>query len=85
LKDVLKEADPGHAEVLNQIKKRFREETFTSKRILEAIHAYPELVSDFAAATCKSHSTPHVVQIRMLYINFAMVHYPNSSKPSQPM
>ena len=47
LKDVLNEANPGHAEVLNQIKKRFREETFTPQRILEAIHAYPELVGVF--------------------------------------
>lgn len=45
LKNVLDEANPGHAEVLNQIKKRFREETFTRQGISEAISAYPELVS----------------------------------------
>ena len=45
LKNVLDESNPGHAEVLNQIKKRFREETFTRQRISEAILAYPELVS----------------------------------------
>ena len=44
MKNVLDEANPGHAEVLNQIKKRFREETFTRQRISEAILAYPELV-----------------------------------------
>jgi glutamate dehydrogenase len=45
LKNVLDESNPGHAEVLSQIKKRFREETFTRQRISEAILAYPELVS----------------------------------------
>jgi glutamate dehydrogenase len=58
LKDVLNEADPGHAEVLNQIKRRFREETFTPQRVLEALHAYPELVSGFTAAIFKSYSMP---------------------------
>ncbi|ETW82147.1 hypothetical protein HETIRDRAFT_384544 [Heterobasidion irregulare TC 32-1] len=57
LKNVLDEANPAHAEVLNDIKRRFREETFTRESIAEAIHAHPEL-------------------IRMLYVNFAMVHYP---------
>jgi glutamate dehydrogenase len=47
LKNVLDEANPGHAEVLNQIKKRFRDETFTRQSISEAILAYPELVSLF--------------------------------------
>jgi glutamate dehydrogenase len=46
LKNVLDESNPGHAEVLNQIKKRFREETFTRQGIAEALSAYPELVSD---------------------------------------
>jgi glutamate dehydrogenase len=45
LKNVLDEANPGHAEVMNQIKKRFREETFTRQGIMETIMAYPELVS----------------------------------------
>jgi glutamate dehydrogenase len=85
LKDVLNEANSGHAEVLNQIKMRFREETFTPQRILEAIQAYPELVSGFAAAIYESYSMPCFSQIRMLYINFAMVHYPNSPKQSQPV
>lgn len=82
---MLDEANPSHAEVLNQIKRRFREETFTPQRILEAIHAYPELVSVFAAAVYESYLNSHFVQIRMLYINFAMVHYPNPPKSSQPV
>ena len=45
LKNVLDEANPAHAEVLNDIKRRFREETFTRESIAEAIHAHPELVS----------------------------------------
>jgi glutamate dehydrogenase len=57
LKNVLNEADATHAEVLNNIKTRFRQETFTRQNILEIILAYPELV-------------------RLLYVNFAMVHYP---------
>lgn len=66
LRNVLDEANPGHAEVLNQIKKRFREETFTRQGISEAILAYPEL-------------------IRMLYVNFAMTHYPNDSEATKLM
>ncbi|KAA1476871.1 NAD-specific glutamate dehydrogenase [Dentipellis sp. KUC8613] len=61
LKNVLDEANPAHAEVLNDIKRRFREETFTRESIQGVIHAHPELVRLF---------------IRMLYVNFAMVHYP---------
>ena len=44
LKGVLDESDPNHAEVLNTIKVRFREETFTRQSILEVILANPELV-----------------------------------------
>lgn len=47
LKNVLDENDPAHAEVLNNIKKRFREETFTRESIAQVILAYPELVSFF--------------------------------------
>ncbi|KAH9028701.1 NADH-dependent glutamate dehydrogenase [Lactarius pseudohatsudake] len=57
LKNVLDETNPTHAEVLNDIKRRFREESFTRESIANVIHAHPEL-------------------IRMLYVNFAMVHYP---------
>ena len=44
LKNVLNENDPTHAEVLNNIKKRFREETFTRESIAQVILAYPDLV-----------------------------------------
>ncbi|KIM52317.1 hypothetical protein SCLCIDRAFT_32751 [Scleroderma citrinum Foug A] len=57
LKNVLDESNPAHAEVLNDIKRRFREETFTRESIAQVIHAHSEL-------------------IRLLYVNFAMVHYP---------
>ncbi|PPR04087.1 hypothetical protein CVT24_010660 [Panaeolus cyanescens] len=60
LKNVLNENDPTHAEVLNDIKRRFREETFTRESIAQVIHAHPDL-------------------IRLLYVNFAMTHYPNSA------
>lgn len=43
--------------MLDDIKRRFREETFTRESIAQVVHAHPELV-------------------RMLYVNFAMVHYP---------
>ena len=33
-----------HAEVLNDIKRRFREETFTRESIAGIISSYPELV-----------------------------------------
>ncbi|CAE6431608.1 unnamed protein product [Rhizoctonia solani] len=66
LRDVLDESNAVHAEVLNNIKVRFREETFTRESIGEVIAAYPEL-------------------IRMLYVNFAMTHYPAQDEASQLM
>jgi hypothetical protein len=44
LKNVLDEMNAAHAEVLNDIKRRFREETFTRESIANVIHAHPELV-----------------------------------------
>lgn len=64
LKQVLDDSNPDHAEVLNNIKRRFREETFTRESIREVIQSHPEL-------------------IRMLYINFAMTHYPAADEASQ--
>ena len=64
LKNVLDVNNPDHAEVLNKIKTRFREETFTRESIREVILAHPEL-------------------IRMLYINFAMTHYPAAEEAQQ--
>ncbi|KIM85567.1 hypothetical protein PILCRDRAFT_816763 [Piloderma croceum F 1598] len=66
LRNVLDETNPAHAEVLNDIKRRFREETFTRESIEHCIHAHPDL-------------------IRMLYVNFAMVHYPAADDASQLM
>ena len=40
LKNVLDETNPTHAEVLNDIKRRFREETFTRESIAKVIEAY---------------------------------------------
>ncbi|KAJ7205988.1 NADH-dependent glutamate dehydrogenase [Mycena pura] len=61
LRNVLDETDPMHAEVLNDIKRRFREETFTRESIAGIISSYPEL-------------------IRLLYVNFAMIHYPTTEQ-----
>ncbi|KAE9389819.1 NAD-specific glutamate dehydrogenase [Gymnopus androsaceus JB14] len=44
LKNVLDENDPAHAEVLNNIKRRFREETFTRESIEQVIHTHSELI-----------------------------------------
>ncbi|KZV84785.1 hypothetical protein EXIGLDRAFT_595296, partial [Exidia glandulosa HHB12029] len=44
LRNTLNESDPAHAEVLNDIKRRFREETFTRQSIEEVILAYPDIV-----------------------------------------
>jgi glutamate dehydrogenase len=44
LKTVLDESNPSHAEVLNNIKVRFREETFTREGIEEVVKGYPELM-----------------------------------------
>ncbi|KAF7975316.1 hypothetical protein HWV62_9737 [Athelia sp. TMB] len=45
LRNVLDETNPSHAEVLNDIKRRFREETFTRESIQQVIHAHPELTT----------------------------------------
>ncbi|KAL4080785.1 NADH-dependent glutamate dehydrogenase [Scleroderma citrinum] len=63
LKNILDESNPAHAEVLNDIKRRFREETFTRESIAQVIHAHSEL-------------------IRLLYVNFAMIHYPAADDAS---
>jgi glutamate dehydrogenase len=44
LKNVLDETNPTHEEVLMDIKRRFRDETFTRESIANVIHAHPELV-----------------------------------------
>lgn len=44
LRNVLDESNPDHAEVLNGIKRRFREETYTRELIEEIVKAYPDLV-----------------------------------------
>ncbi|ORY27092.1 glutamate dehydrogenase [Naematelia encephala] len=63
LKNALDDNNADHAEVLNKIKTRFREETFTRESIREVIQSHPDL-------------------IRMLYINFAMIHYPAADEAS---
>ncbi|OCH90429.1 NAD-dependent glutamate dehydrogenase [Obba rivulosa] len=60
LKNILDESNPSHAEVLNDIKRRFREETFTRESIAQVIHAHADLIN-------------------LLYVNFALVHYPTDS------
>ncbi|KAE9386238.1 hypothetical protein BT96DRAFT_1086729, partial [Gymnopus androsaceus JB14] len=64
--NVLDKNDPAHSEVLNNIKRRFREETFTRESIEQVIHTHSEL-------------------IRLLYVNFAMVHYPASDQATELM
>ena len=44
LKSILDESNSVHAEVLNNIKTRFRDETFTRESIKDVIKAHPELV-----------------------------------------
>ncbi|KAJ7444126.1 NAD-specific glutamate dehydrogenase [Mycena galericulata] len=67
LRNVLDEADPAHAEVLSDIKRRFREETFTRESIAGVISAYPELMGTLGFPI-----------IHLLYVNFALTHYPAS-------
>ncbi|KAG8900548.1 NAD-dependent glutamate dehydrogenase, partial [Tulasnella sp. 417] len=66
LKTVLDENDANHAEVLNDIKTRFREETYTRQSIMDVIFAHPDL-------------------IRLLYVNFAMEHYPASEEEASKL
>lgn len=58
LRNILDESNATHAEVLNDIKRRFREETFTRESIAQTIHAHPELVS-----------TPVELHVRSLDLN----------------
>lgn len=78
LKNVLNENDPAHAEVLNDIKRRFREETFTRESIAQVIHAHPDLVRwiNIFYVFYSAEGANRVSQIRLLYVNFAMTHYP---------
>ncbi|GBE83016.1 NAD-specific glutamate dehydrogenase [Sparassis crispa] len=45
LKNILDESNPSHAEVLNNIKHRFREETFMRESIAQVIHAHADLIN----------------------------------------
>lgn len=56
----LKGETTGNAELLSKIKKRLRNETFTSEYILEIINKYPELVR----VLYLSFASTHYVQIR---------------------
>jgi glutamate dehydrogenase len=58
LTTILDRTNPIHEEVLNKMKKRLRQETFTREYILDIISKHPEL-------------------IKLLYANFATVHYVN--------
>jgi hypothetical protein len=42
--NMLDESDPAQADVLNAIKMRFRQETFTRENIQEVIVAHPQIV-----------------------------------------
>ncbi|MBW0499711.1 hypothetical protein O181_039426 [Austropuccinia psidii MF-1] len=66
LKGLLNESDPIQAGVLSDIKRRFREETFTRQSITEVVLAYPSI-------------------IRLLYVNFALVHYINAPSARQQL
>ncbi|KAI0824001.1 NAD-specific glutamate dehydrogenase [Trametes gibbosa] len=66
LKGILDETNPTHASVLNDIKRRFREETFTRESIAQVIHAHADLIN-------------------LLYVNFAMTHYPETDEAAQLM
>lgn len=55
LKSILDESNPNHAGVLADLKKRFREETFTKTAILDVIKTYPELVRLLYTQFAMSH------------------------------
>ena len=80
LKNVLDENDATHVEVLDNIKRRLREESFTRESIAQVIHAYPELVSTMHPLALLQNSH-HMFQIQLLYVNFAMKHYPTNDAP----
>ncbi|WFD07622.1 glutamate dehydrogenase [Malassezia vespertilionis] len=61
LRNVLNSAVPEEGAVLNDIKLRFRQETFTRQFIFDVIQTFPNIV-------------------RLLYLRFALVHYPVGDK-----
>src|SRR3954453_3636585 len=63
LAEILEHGNPVHEEVLNKIKRRLRQDTFTREYILDIIKLYPDL-------------------LKLLYVNFAMVHYVNPREAS---
>jgi glutamate dehydrogenase len=69
LRDVLDENNPTHAEVLNNIKRRFREETFTREAIADVIHAHPELVRSLYVHFAMAHY-PKAEASRLMYASF---------------
>lgn len=67
LKHLLDETNPTHLEVLNDIKRHFREETTTRKSIATVIHAHPELVQYVTLRLCfcvNSHKPSSCPQTR---------------------
>lgn len=58
LTTILDAVDPVHAEVLNKIKKRLRQETFTREYVLDIVRTYPELVRVLYVHFAMSHYAP---------------------------
>ena len=62
LRNALDESNPAHAEVLNDIKMRFREETFTRESIQQVIHAHPDLVCPLKISQiAEAHARPPAI------------------------
>lgn len=55
LKSILDESNSVHAEVLNNIKTRFRDETFTRDSIKDVIKAHPELIRNLYLNFAMTH------------------------------
>ena len=83
LKNILDESNATRPGVLNDIKRRSREETFTRESIAQVIHAHSDLVRrSLQQYLIRLNS---FLQINLLYVNFAMTHYPEADEASNLM
>ncbi|KAK0522349.1 NAD-dependent glutamate dehydrogenase [Tilletia horrida] len=62
LRKVLDETDSQHAAILDDIKKRFREDAFTRQSILEVIDAHPDLIRQLYVHFANVHHPPGTPQ-----------------------
>ena len=64
------ESNPSHADVLNGIKRRFREETFTREGIEEVVRSYPDLINELYVHFAAVHYPDTSDDAALMYVCF---------------